>query len=161
METERLIFRPMVDTDKYDFHEIFSCAGVGAFIKPMTIDQVEKYFEKRKLKPLNPFSFAVVLKENSKMIGTIGLKTKDPKVGVLSYVFNDKYWNQGYCSESIKFILDHAKDWGFDKIIADCEITNEKSQHLLEKFNCFWNNGTSRNICYKPKYINLDKVFYK
>ena len=135
MESERLIFRIMYDEDKDDFYEIFSSEKVGAFIKPMTRQQVENYFEKRKSKPVNPYSFAVVLKETGKMIGTIGLKEKEPKIGTLSYVFNDKFWNNGYCSESIKFILENAKKWGFKEILADCEETNIKSQHLLEKFN--------------------------
>ena len=50
MESERLIFRIMDDEDKDDFYEIFSSEKVGDFIKPMTRQQVENYFEKRKSK---------------------------------------------------------------------------------------------------------------
>lgn len=135
IETKNIILREMTDDDINDFYDIFSNEEVGKFVNKMSYDQVKRYFEKRKNKPLNPYSFAAVLKENNKMIGTIGIKEKEPNVGVLSYVFNFNYWGKGYCSECVKLLLDNAfNEWGFKKMKADCREDNIASKKIFHKF---------------------------
>ena len=135
LETINLFLREMKDYDINDFYDIFSSDEVGKFVNKMTYEQVERYFEKRKSKPVNPYSFAVVLKENNKMIGTIGIKEKEPNIGELSYVFNVNYWGKGYCSECVKLLLNKAfNEWGFYKIKADCREDNLASKKIFKKF---------------------------
>lgn len=55
LESERLILRPMVETDLEDFYEIFSTNEVGRFANKMSHESVEKYFEKKKQAKPNPF----------------------------------------------------------------------------------------------------------
>lgn len=45
IETQRLILRPMLESDKEDFYEIFSSNEVGRFVSKMSREMVEKYFE--------------------------------------------------------------------------------------------------------------------
>ncbi len=135
IETDRLILRPMDEGDLEDFYEIFSTEEVGRFINKMTHESVERYFEKKRNKPQNPYSFAVVLKENGKMIGTCGVKL-DPEtnVGTLSYVFNPNYWSKGYCTEACREVMRYCFEEGnMDKIEADCFEDNEASIHVLSK----------------------------
>ena len=63
IETKNFILRSMNDEDKYDFYEIFKSDEVGKFVNKMSMEQVERYFEKRKTKPVNPYSFVAVLNE--------------------------------------------------------------------------------------------------
>ncbi len=148
LQTKRLLLRPLTNGDINDFYEIFSGDKVDAFVKKMSYEQVKTYFEKRKQYSPNPFSFAVVLKNNNKMIGTVGIKEKITNIGELSYVFNQKYWNKGYASESVKEILDNAfLNWNFLKIKADCQFDNFSSKRILNKFGfkyiCSNNNRIS------------------
>lgn len=135
IKTNRLILREMTDEDKDDFYEIFDSENVDKFVRRMTREQVEKYFAKRKTKPKNPYSFAVVLAQSNKMIGTVGIKETEAHVGTLSYVFNDKYWGNGYCTEACRAVIKNAfENWGFEIIKADCQEDNNTSRHLLDKF---------------------------
>ncbi len=134
LETERLILREIKQTDIEDFYEIFSTDEVGRFINKMSHADVERYFEKKKQKPKNPFSFAVVLKENNKMIGTCGVKLNtETNVGTLSYVFNPKFWNKGFCTEACKAVIKFCFEFGkMDEIQADCFDDNLSSIHILQ-----------------------------
>ena len=135
LETKNLILRSMLDEDKNDFYEIFSSDEVGAFVNKMTMEQVERYFEKRKSKPINPYSFVAVLKDCNKVIGTVGIKEKEQGIGTLSYVFNVNYWGKGYCSECVNLLLSKAfNEWGFKKINADCRFDNLASKKIFSKF---------------------------
>ena len=134
IETKRLILREISQNDLEDFYQIFSTDEVGRFINKMSHSDVERYFEKKKNKPKNPYSFAVVLKENNKMIGTCGVKLNaETNVGTLSYVFNPNYWSKGYCTEACKAILNYCFNIGkMDKIEADCFEDNNASIHILK-----------------------------
>lgn len=134
LETERLILRPMVETDLEDFYDIFSSDEVGRFVNKMSHEAVERYFEKKKVSEPNPFSFAVVLKESGKMIGTCGIKyNKDNNFGEISYVFNAKYWNNGYCTEACKQVMKYGFESGMHRIEADCFEDNYASDKILRE----------------------------
>ena len=135
LETNRLILRPMEDTDLEDFYDIFCSDEVGRFINKMSHESVERYFEKKKKSEPNPFSFAVVLKENNKMIGTCGIKhNKDNNFGEISYVFNVKYWNNGYCTEACKAVIKYGFEVGnMHRIEADCFEDNYASDKILRE----------------------------
>lgn len=135
LQTKRLLLRPLTNGDINDFYEIFSGDKVDAFVKKMSYEQVKTYFEKRKQYSPNPYSFGVVLKSNNKIIGTVGIKEKTAHIGELSYVFNEKYWGNGYASESVNEILKNAfLNWSFVKIKADCQFDNLNSKKILNKF---------------------------
>ena len=161
IETERLILRSLAQQDLEDFYEIFSSPKVGRFINVMTHEQVEKYFEKRKCYLPNPFSFAVILKENGKMIGTCGIKFKKENVGTLSYVFNPKYWNNGFCTEACKAVVKYCfENSKTTRIEADCFEDNLASQKILKeklKFNFEKNipNYTTNNATGKMTGFNF------
>jgi RimJ/RimL family protein N-acetyltransferase len=57
--------------------------------------------------------FAVILKETGTLIGQVGLlKTEinGNKVVELGYIFDNLYWKQGYCIESVNACLQFASD---------------------------------------------------
>ena len=135
IESKRLILREMTKEDEDDFYDIFSSDEVGKFVHKMSRNDVEKYFEKRKNLKQNPFSFAVVLKENGKMIGTCGVKFDEKSCsGRLSYVFDVDYWNRGYCTEACKEVIKYCFNFGkMHKIEADCLENNYASQKILHE----------------------------
>src|SRR5574344_2841805 len=98
LETERLILRDPLMSDDKDFFEYASVDGVGecaGWVHHHSIEEtraVLRHFLETK------DQFVVVLKENTKMIGTIGLmKTKVLGNGIneieLGYVLSKDYWH--------------------------------------------------------------------
>lgn len=150
IETQRLILRPMLESDKEDFYEIFSNNEVGRFVSKMSREMVEKYFENIKKSSPSQFSFAVELKENGKMIGNCEIKhNKDNNFGEISYVFNPKYWNKGFCTEACRAMIQYAFETAnMHRIEADCFADNYASDKILRE-KLFMNyEGTLSDYAY-------------
>ena len=66
-------------------------------------------------------------------IGFAGVKIKD-NTGELGYIFDYDYWNNGYCTEACKKLIEIAFDkYKIDKIIADTVKGNERSERVLKR----------------------------
>ena len=135
--TENLILRDLDSADNLDWLEIFSSEKVAQFLVKMDdLEVINRSIAKKinKYKDLAGGSYSVVLKDTDKVIGNLELKIDDQKNWAeISYVFNDKYWNKGYCTESCRALIQYAFDTvGVSKVIADCLSNNSASCHILE-----------------------------
>ena len=136
--TERLKIRPLEKEDNIDWLEIFSSKNVGKFIHNLNdIKSVDKMIDKKieKYKANRGQSFSIVEKISQKVIGNIELKFLEEENCVeISYVLNDKFWNNGYATESAKALIDFAFNvMHIKKIVADCIETNFSSCHILKE----------------------------
>lgn len=107
-ETERLLLRPWQESDLNDFYEYCKSPEVGpnAGWKPHeSIEESQKVlagFVK------SDREFAVVLKENGKAIGSLGLetdRTHNENLGKgreLGYVLSHDYWGRGLMPEAVR-----------------------------------------------------------
>ena len=117
LETERLLLRPFQPTDLNDFYEYASIEGVGEMAgwkhhetKEKTQEILDKFIEEDK-------TFAIVLKENKKVIGSLGVEKYgreealseffDYKGREIGYVLSKSYWGQGIMPEAVKAIIDY------------------------------------------------------
>lgn len=163
IESKRLILREMRQEDKDDFYDIFSSEEVGKYVRKMSREDVEKYFEKKRNSKPNPFSFAVVLKENGKMIGTCGVKYDEKnRCGKLSYVFNASFWNNGYCTEACKEVIKYCFNFGkMQKIEADCLENNYASQKILQdKLHFNYEGQIEKSVFNEEKKEEIPFKFY-
>ena len=170
IESQRLSLRPLMKTDIEDFYDIFSSDEVGRFVNKMSRETVEKFFNNNERLISNPFSFAVILKENQKMIGTCEIKyNKDNNFGEISYVFNAKYWNRGYCTEACKAMIQYAFETvNMHRIEADCVEDNYASEKILKEklflnyegslSNYMYNNTTHKVMAFK--FFGITKEEY-
>lgn len=112
IETERLYIRQICLDDSYDMYEYASIPEVSEFLlwhPHVNLSATEGYIEaiqKRYLKGLYA-DWAVVLKENGKMIGTCGYvsfdnKNKNCEIG---YVLSPKYQKCGYMTEAMTALI--------------------------------------------------------
>lgn len=61
-------------------------------------------------------TFALELKESSKVIGSIGLEVRDVDLGIpdallgreIGYVLNKDYWGKGLMPEAVKAVIDYC-----------------------------------------------------
>lgn len=117
---EKIIIRDLSANDINDFYEYGRCPNVGpnAGWKPFTSINIAKNVLSSQI--LSKESFAIELKENKKLIGTIscynnGIR-KYSKVKSLGFSLNEAYWNNGYMTEAVKLMIGYV----FTK--TDCEL---------------------------------------
>ena len=117
LETERLVLRPFVLSDLDDFYEYASVEGVDEMAgwkhhenKEKTQEILDNFINEDK-------TFAIVLKENNKVIGSLGVELygmeealtgfyeyKGREVG---YVLSKDYWGKGLMTEAVKTVINH------------------------------------------------------
>lgn len=142
IETERLILRPWQMSDVNDFYEYASVDGVGqrcGWLPHQNLAEsariLEMFIEEKK-------TFALELKENSKVIGSIGLEERDADLGIsptlagreIGYVLNKDYWGRGLMPEAVKAVIDHCfQTLEFDWLTCGHFVWNDQSRRVVEK----------------------------
>ncbi len=81
-------------------------------------------------------NYAVVLKENNQIIGTIGLNEDadgNPNIRNVGVRIIEKYQNQGFMTEALNAVIDSAHEIT-DTLSWFCKTDDERSQYLARKF---------------------------
>lgn len=183
IELKRTILKvPDIEDDRLYLNELEK-TGDYKIISKYTVNQL---YEIRVLE--KPLSFAIHLKENNKMIGTIQLTAESTAMGsyYLEYYIFEEYRNKGYGTEVINGLVDAAfskklvgaKRCPFryfslleniDVRFIRCTIRpdNEISIHTIKKCG-FEYEGTFKDYCYNYNeeapaninfYIKRNKAF--
>ncbi len=139
LETERLIIRNFKPTDLEDFHEYCKVPGVGelagwSFHKSMEESQeiLAKFIEL-------PNQYALVYKENNKVIGSISLEKRERSSKVfdqmypeLGYVLAKQYWGQRLVYEAVEKLIDYAFNVEKINAIVVCHFSdNTQSKSVI------------------------------
>lgn len=139
LETERLILRPMTQTDFEALHLIFTDANVmAAFNHPLfTGEQMQRWLQ-RNLDHQNEFGyglFSVILKETGELIGDCGLEQmEDQGAAELGYDLRSDFWNRGYATEAAIAVRDYAFDvLCLPRLISLIRVGNLASKRVAEK----------------------------
>lgn len=142
IETERLILRAWRETDLNDFFEYASVDGVGqrcGWMPHKNLEESERIldmFIKEKK------AFALELKQTGKVIGSVGLETRDTELGIdesrmgreIGYVLNRDYWGQGLMPEAVKAVIHYCfAEWSFDWLTCGHFLWNDQSRRVVEK----------------------------
>lgn len=144
LETERLLLRPLELIDTDGFFEMNNNPNVNKFLRnPITTKiEAEKYIQKI----INEYNnngigrYAVILKQNNKLIGFSGLKYRSQEENNhknfydIGYRFSEEYWNKGYATEAAIFWIDYGFiKMNLSEIYACAENENSASNKLLKK----------------------------
>ena len=153
IETKRLILRPIDITDAVDIFDYAKNQNVGngaGFKAHESIEETKSIIET----VLKIDSLAIVLKENNKVIGTIGLPKKLDSIYELGYSLSEDYWGKGLMSEAVKALVDYAftKLNAFE-IDAGCFLENNRSERVLIK--C----GFKYVGIHEKDYLNYDNKY--
>jgi len=107
IETSRMIIRNFTPEDAADLHEIFG--------DDETMENCEPAYDFEKTKEfLTSFcigrkgAVAAVHKESNKVIGYILFNDADEGVYEMGWIYNRRFWRQGYAYESCKAVIDYA-----------------------------------------------------
>ena len=145
LETDRLILRALEITDLDDFFEYASINGVGEKAgwehhksKDESLEILKMFINEKKV-------FAIVLKEDQKVIGSIGIeecrqdldKNLENLLGKeLGYVLSKDYWNKGIMTEAVSKVIEYCfKTLKLNYLVATYFNYNIESKKDLEKLN--------------------------
>ena len=142
--TNRLILRPFNEDDLDDLFEYASVEGVGERAgwkhheSIAETSQILEMFIKEKK------TFAVVLKENNKVIGSIGIEKYgreeslseflDYKGREIGFVLSKDYWGQGLMPEALKGVIEYCfNELDYDFLLCGHFDFNTQSARVQEK----------------------------
>lgn len=135
--TNRVILRNFRNEDLEDFYEYCSQEGVGeaaGWAHHVNVEDSREVLEKF-IKDEN--KYAIVYKENNKVIGHIGVNEDSedgkPDTKELGYALNKNYWRRGIMYEVVNAILDYTFSKDINNIYACCFKDNIASKSLIEK----------------------------
>jgi ribosomal-protein-alanine N-acetyltransferase len=145
--TPRTVLRNFHIEDLEDLYTYCSQEGVGdaaGWAKHNTLEQSAELLHKF---IQNENQFAIVYKENNKVIGHIGIHEDSENYRTdtkeLGYVLNKTYWNYGIMTEVMTVILEVLFSQGIEFVYACCFQDNAASKHLIEKIGfTFEKEGT-------------------
>ncbi len=141
IETKRLFLREITNDDLQELYSLYSHADVakGMGINPLadirSAQDLLDYFKQSFIKK-TMIRFALALKDEKKLIGTIGLQ--DIKweyyLSEIGFDLNPEYHNKGYMSEALQSVI----DYGFtrlrlQKLFALSYVENVVAHSVLER----------------------------
>ncbi len=142
LPTERLVLREFTERDLQAVYEYASDPEVVCYMvwgpntQEETRDFIRRAMASHGEKPRRDYQFAVVLKEEDRLIGSCGLQVSNPdhQEAWIGYCFNRHFWGKGYATQVARRLL----TFGFDelklhRIFATCDPQNKGSVRVLEK----------------------------
>ena len=166
LTTERLRFRQLVSEDVNELFELRSDVRVNKFLNRnqcKTQQEASAFITKinRGISNNEWIYWAITLKDNSKLIGTICLWNIQPENyrAEIGYELIPDFWGKGIMKEAIPKIIDYGfNTMGLHSIEADIHPDNFQSVGHLEK-NGFVKEGHFKESTYfNGKFI--DRIVY-
>ena len=144
LESERLILRPFQESDLKDFYEYASVEGVGemaGWSHHKSIEETKKILD---MFIEGDHDFAIVLKENGKLVGSVGVKEYgmegalseffDYRGCELGFVLSKDYWGRGIMPEAVRAVIDYLFGvLDLDFITSGYYDYNVQSKRVQEK----------------------------
>jgi len=142
IETERLILRSWQESDLHDLYEYAKVEGVGekaGWNHHKSMEESEQilasFIQHKK-------TFALELKENCKVIGSLGLEGCREDTGLsdslqgreIGYVLSKDYWGRGLMPEAVTAVIDYCfRKLAFDYLTCGHFDHNDRSRRVVEK----------------------------
>ena len=141
IETERLILRPWKESDLDDFYEYASVDGVGQMAGWVPHENIEKSKLILELFISEKKTLALELKENGKVIGSLGIEANDnDHIGAdrlgreIGYVLSKDYWGRGLMPEAVKAVINFCfESLSYDYLLCGHFDWNTQSARVIKK----------------------------
>ena len=143
LETDRLILRPWKEADLNDFYQYASIPGVGEMAGWKHHNSIE-VSEKILLSFISGKNvFAIVYKENNKVIGSLGLHNSwandessysHLRIKEVGYVLSKDYWVNGLMPEALTEVIKFCFNTCNLDALTICHFSsNNQSRRVIEK----------------------------
>ena len=143
LETDRLLLREWNEADLADLFEYAKVDGVGQMAgwNPHTSSQESKTILEMFIQ--GKMTFALELKENHKVIGSLGLETLSLSLGdeyenlagrEIGYVLSKDYWGKGLMPEAVNSVIQFCfEKENYDYLMCSHSVINSQSKKVIEK----------------------------
>ena len=167
LETERMLLRPWTWDDLDDFYAYASIDGLGQMAGWMPHKSIE---ESKAI--LNSFishrkTFAIELKENGRVIGSLGIEEPDPDPEKsllgreIGYALHQKYWGNGLMPEAVRaVVLWCFEQMRYDYLTCSHFDWNEQSKRVIEKCGFRYFSTTRSETRYDTVENSLNYILY-
>lgn len=164
LTTERLTLRPARMSDAQDMYEYSRDPEVARHVlweAHRSVRQTRQYLRYliRQYRNAAPATFVIELREERKVIGTIGfmwiqMENRSAEIG---YSLSRDYWNHGYMSEAVKEIL----RFGFaqlrlNRIEAQHEVDNPASGRVMAHAGMKREGLLRQRLYNKGRYVDVE-----
>ncbi|MEK2080819.1 GNAT family N-acetyltransferase [Vibrio parahaemolyticus] len=149
----RIVLRSIQTNDSDDLFEIYGDIQTMEFASDPVFtskDMIAQMLESvvRLEKSGESLEWAIMDQTTNKVIGTCGLHSFSDngdscEAGCL---LNSSYWRQGYMSEALSLLFSHAKSLGIERLYADIDEGNFRSQALFNKLGFKVKNGQFQRL---------------
>lgn len=151
LDTERLLLRKFKESDSKDLYEYAQSDLVGPNAGWLPHKSEEESKKIIKIFIERDDTYAIVLKSENKVIGSIGLHNKVPderfldlKQIEIGYALSHKYWGQGIMPEAVNRVIEYGfKELNLDLIWCGHADFNRNSKRVIEK--CGFNYKFTKN----------------
>jgi len=163
LKTKRLLLRAFTLKDVDD---VINLAGDKEIAKttlsiphPYTRDDAIKWIKSHKIKYNEGtlLSYAITLINTKELIGCVALRIeKNNNIAELVYWIGKKYWNNGYCTEASKILIDTGfNELKLHKIYAAYFNINPASGKVMEKLGMNYEGCLKKHIKKWNNYYDL------
>ena len=166
LETERLILRPWEESDAEELYRYASHPDVGPITGWAVHQSAEESRQVIRTVLSAPETYAAVLKETGRPVGSISLMTGarsniglPDEEGEIGYWIGVPYWGRGLIPEAVREIMRHGfEDLGLVKLWCGYFEGNLKSKRVQEKCG-FRYHHTAENVpCAIPGLLRTEYV---
>lgn len=143
LETDRLILRPWNETDLKDFYQYAKAPGIGGMAGFKHYDSIEVLEKILQSFISGKNVFAIVYKENNKVIGSLGLHKSwandestysHLKLKEIGYVLSKEYWGNGLMPEALTAVIKFCfNTCNLDALTIGHFLSNTQSKRVIEK----------------------------
>ena len=166
LETTRLLLRPFVENDAPIVQKLAGEEDVARNTLAMPFPYLEGMAEAWIGTHINDFNdgksaiWAITLKDSCQLIGAIGLSLQlQYLLAEMGYWIGKEHWNQGYCTEAVKKVLDFGlKRMNLHKVTASHFGNNPASGHVMEKAGMHYEGTLRSHMMHWNEYKDL--VYY-
>lgn len=166
LETERLVLKPIMESDLNTLHKIFTDSYVRRYLcdgEIWPLQQVEEMLaENNKLFAEKKFGlWFMETKSDREIIGFVGLwyffEETQPQ---LVYALLPTATKKGYATEAATKIIEYCfNELGFDYLVASCDRPNIESQKVAERLGMI--QVKARIVSGNPIFfLRIDKLYH-
>jgi [ribosomal protein S5]-alanine N-acetyltransferase len=163
LETERLLLRRLTGADADDMFAYASDADVARYTTWTPHESVEdsRDFIRRVMSEYEDFNrsswtWGIYLKEESKIIGTLGIWGRSHFRAEVGYAIGKAYWGKGYVTEAVGAVLTYAfGTLELNRIEAECLPDNVASARVMEKCGMLYEGTMRERMFNKGQFVDL------
>ncbi len=163
IDTDRLVLRKFRRRDAADVYAAFSDPAVSRYVlweAHRSLSDSKAYIRAmhRLYRNCAPSSWAVVLRNTGRVIGSIGLMWYDPynHSAEVGYSLARSCWNQGYATEALNAVLHEVFSvLPLNRIEAQHDVRNPASGRVMEKCGMHREGLLRSRIYNKSEYVDV------